>query len=95
MQIKIHQAHFIGCADQFRTVEGFIFEELLLFSVEGKASAVGEVVIGGKEKTAAAAAGVSNRLHRFGADTAHHCTNERTGRKILTGTAFDILSVFL
>ena len=93
VQIQIHQAHFVGGGHQFRAEEGFVFEESPLFHVQRVL--LGNEFIGGEEKSAAAAAGIRDGLHGFGAKAAHHCPNERTGRKILSRAAFDVLGVLL
>ena len=93
VQIEIHQCGFICRGNDLIAVEGAVFEKLLLLAVKRKVFR--NKAVRRKEKTAAAAARVSNGFHRFGADAAHHSADQRTRCKVLTGAAFDILGVLL
>ena len=95
VQIQVHQCGFIGCRHNFISVKGFIFQKFFLLSVQSIIGGISKKRLSRKKKTAAAAAGIGNGFHRFGTQTAHHSTNQRTGSKVLSRTAFNVLCVLL
>ena len=54
-----------------------------------------QIALSSQQKAAASAAGVCDGFHGLGTDTLHHCLDQRTGREVLPGAAFDVLRVFL
>ena len=95
VEVEIHQGHFEGGLDQLVAEEGLVFEEFLLFPIQRIVGGIGKVFLGGEEEAAGAAAGIGDGLAGLGTEAPDHSANERTGSKVLTCAALDILGVFL
>ena len=95
MQIQIHQRCFIGCRYNLIAIEGFIFQKLLLLTIQRIVFGIGNVRLCRKEETARSTAGISDGSHRLWTQTRNHCFDKRTRREVLSGAALDVFCVFL
>lgn len=91
---KVHRADPRRSVDDFPTFEDFPLESSL-FRLSEVGIVMKQVIVRGEQESAGAARRIADRLIRLGGNRIDHRFDQRPRGKVLTGSRFDVLRIFL